>query len=87
MGMCLHWCGQICNDSIEKYPLDVIMYSLDSHIDNFVESIGPINLLSVVAKGRNFDILSGTTYPQQPGLTVLNLNWNIMIVVCYSFFT
>jgi FkbM family methyltransferase len=44
----LDWCGQICNSSIAECCPDVNMYSLDSYVDNFVVSKGPINILLIL---------------------------------------
>jgi hypothetical protein len=46
----LQWCGQICNSSIQECCPDVNMYSLDSYVDTFVGSKGPINVLSIVLR-------------------------------------
>jgi FkbM family methyltransferase len=40
---------------------DVKMYSLDSYVENFVRSKGPINVLNVDVEGWDFDVLFGAS--------------------------
>lgn len=54
-------CDQLCNSTIQKCCPDVKMYSLDSYVDKFVESIGPIHVLSIDTEGRDFDVLFGAS--------------------------
>ena len=41
------------------FCVDVNMYSLDSYVEKFVKSRGPINMLSIDAEGWDFDVLFG----------------------------
>ena len=54
----LDWCDQM---SSQDGCHDVKMYSLDSYVDKFVESKGPINVLSIDTEGRDFDVLFGAS--------------------------
>ena len=54
----LDWCNQL---SSQGGCHDVNMYSLDSYVDKFVESKGPINVLSIDTEGRDFDVLFGAS--------------------------
>jgi FkbM family methyltransferase len=42
-----------------SHCVDVNMYSLDSYVNHFVKSKGPINMLSVDTEGWDFDVLFG----------------------------
>jgi len=44
---------------MEKWCEDVPMFSLQSYVDTYVESKGPINILSIDVEGYDFDVLFG----------------------------
>ena len=56
----IEFCDQYCNSTIQDNCCpDVNMYSLESYVDKFVTSKGPINVLSIDTEGQDFDVLFG----------------------------
>jgi len=45
--------------NMEKWCEDVPMFSLQSYVDTYVKSSGPINILSIDVEGFDFDVLFG----------------------------
>ena len=58
----IEFCDQYCDSTVQDDCCpDVNMYSLDSYVDKFVKSKGPINVLSIDTEGRDFDVLFGAS--------------------------
>ena len=51
-------CGK---EAGEHWCRDVTMYSLDSYVEKFVKSKGPINVLNIDVEGWDFDVLFGAS--------------------------
>ena len=55
--MQLFWCSQ--SNATQGGCAEVDMYSLSSYVEKFVQSKGPINVLSIDTEGLDFEVLFG----------------------------